>query len=70
MVDNMNKQEISKQLGVIRGCACDNETAHILEKKLMRNFIKDIAKKQLGELSNNAKLVLSSSDIKFQRWFG
>lgn len=48
--------------------AYDDERAHGMEDDLYFEFIKHVADLELGELSEKAKLVLSSKQIEFKRW--
>ena len=67
----MNRQDIEKALAVIRANADDDddENAHRLEDELYRDFIHHVADTTAGELAECAKLVLSSWDMKFSRWY-
>lgn len=69
----MTKAEIFKYLDRIKELAnSDNEGAHELEAELRVNFIKFVADPvSQGDLllHEKAQLVLSSSQIEFDRWF-
>jgi hypothetical protein len=64
----MNKEEILGAISDIRYNANDDEKAHSLEDQLREWFIQDIANSK-NELAELARLVLSTNDIDFQRWY-
>ena len=63
----MTKKEIRTAVQEIKGTARDPERAHVREDELYESFITYVAKRddQLGE---KARLVLSVSEIEFERW--
>ena len=63
----MTKKEIRTAVQEIKGTAHDPERAHVREDKLYESFITYVAMRddQLGE---KARLVLSVSEIEFERW--
>lgn len=46
----------------------DDEAAHALEDDLMREFIEYIAFIGFVELSEKARLILTTAKLDFQRW--
>ena len=66
----MTLTEIQKVLNDIKELVGDEELAHITEHVLMVQFIKYIASNPSDpELAEKAKLVLTSNEIKFSRWY-
>ncbi|HNF41196.1 MAG TPA: hypothetical protein PLS40_09440 [Bacteroidia bacterium] len=66
----MTLTEIQKVLNDIKELVGDEELAHITEDVLMVQFIKYIASNPSDpELAEKAKLVLTSNEIKFSRWY-
>lgn len=64
----MNRQEIEKAIAHIREIAGDDEMAHIKEDELYVAFVRRVAQEAGGELAECAKLVLTTSEIDFERW--
>ena len=66
----MTLTEIQKVLNDIKELVGYEELAHITEYVLMVQFIKYIASNPSDpELAEKAKLVLTSNEIKFSRWY-
>ena len=66
----MTLLEIQEALHNISACAGDDELAHIEDDKLMLAFIKYVSTYEADpELAEKAKLVLTSAEIKFSRWY-
>lgn len=66
----MTLTEIQKVLNDIKELVGYEELAHITEHVLMVQFIKYIASNPSDpELAEKAKLVLTSNEIKFSRWY-
>lgn len=64
--------EIEKRLEVIQKLADekDNELAHIAEHNLLLDFVKHvISNSEDPNLKEKARLVSSSQNIQFHRWF-
>jgi hypothetical protein len=71
----MTKEEILARLEAIRIDAnkvlIDDQFADVLEDELWTDFMRYVASGPTDpELSEKARLVLSSLDIKFHRWYG
>lgn len=64
----MTQEEIKQRLGSIRACMDDNESAHCMEDSLRGDFILYVANNG-GELAEMAKLILTSDDFNFTRWY-
>jgi len=47
----------------------DDESAHMLEDALQRRFIEYVASLEIPDLSEKAKLVLTTENINFSRWY-
>lgn len=67
----MTTEEIKKRIDNINALASDSdsESAHIEEDSLREDFIKYIATLDNPSLAAKAKLVLSTEDIHFSRWY-
>ena len=66
----MTLTEIQEAFHDISAYAGDDEIAHIEEDKLMLAFIKYVSTYEADpELAEKAKLVLTSAEIKFSRWY-
>lgn len=65
----MNMEEIQKRLAQVDAAKGDPEIAHGLEDMLLEDFIKSIAADETNPMHVEAKLVLTVSDIKFDRWY-
>lgn len=65
----MNLKEIKARIDDIREVAGDDETAHAREDELYADFIAFVAENPMSRgLADKAKLVLSTRDLKFERW--
>ena len=64
----MTRQEIEKAVQAIRDIAGDDEAAHGKEDALYAAFVQHIAETAGRELAECAKLVLTTSEIRFARW--
>jgi hypothetical protein len=67
----MTTEEIESRIKNIRDIADDAESAHSSEDSLHLDFIKYVAtlSEHLPELAAKAKLVASTEDINFSRWY-
>lgn len=64
----MTRQEIEKAIEHIREIAADDEMAHSEEDDLYAAFVRHVAETAGGELAECAKMVLTTSEIRFARW--
>lgn len=67
-VERMSIDEIRQRLAAIAEAGGDDEIAHTMEDCLWGDFIEHVAKCGDPELARMAELVLTSTDIKFNRW--
>jgi len=65
----MTEKEIRQRVEEIRDMQCNSEGAHFAEDSLHRDFITYVAESFTGSLSTKARIVLSSQDIEFSRWY-
>jgi len=69
----MSNDEINQRIEAIRELATrgDSEVAHIREDELREQFIIYVAtlEETLPSLAAKAKLILSTNDIDFERWY-
>ncbi len=64
----MTLGEIKDAIDHIKAIAGDDEAAHGEEDQLMCDFISHVASLEIPELSEKAKLVLTTKEIDFARW--
>lgn len=64
----MNKQDALNAVSEIAQMSGDAELAHSAEDRLHERFIEFIASQHLGEFSEMAKIILTTSEIDFPRW--
>lgn len=64
----MTINDIEKAIAKIKAAADDDEMAHVYEDELYAAFIGYVAGGGSDNLSEKAKLVLSTEDISFSRW--
>lgn len=67
----MTTEEIKQRIQHIRDSRWDDESAHSLEDALYGDFIKHIAESGCSNpelISEQAKLILTTSTIRFSRW--
>ena len=65
----MSIEDIKARIDDIREVAGDDEAAHSREDELYADFIAFVAKEPMSwGLADKAKLVLSTRDLKFERW--
>ena len=64
----MNKKDAIDAVSRISQVSGDAEIAHSLEDFLRERFIEHIASLDLGELSETARVILTTNDIDFERW--
>jgi len=65
----MKIEEIQGRLDEIADIRADDEVAHSTEDSLLKEFIEYVAKSPNdSQLSDKAKMVLSTFDIEFNRW--
>lgn len=64
----MTLEEIKERINKINEYSYDDEMAHGIEDSLYQDFILFIANEDLGSISEKAKLILTTKDIKFSRW--
>ncbi len=62
--------DIKKQIQGIKNEIDNPEEAHELEDELYLNFVQYVAKLDIPKVSNQAKLILTTQDLWFSRWFG
>lgn len=65
----MNIEEVKDRLTKIANANCDDAQAHILEDELYSDFVAFVASGEYAHLSDMAKLILTSKDIDFERWY-
>jgi ribosomal protein S20 len=65
----MDIKEIKKRIKEIKGKTWDNEVAHDMENLLYKDFIKSIANGDTDNIQEKAKLILTTKNIKFTRWY-
>jgi hypothetical protein len=65
----MTTEEIQKRIDNINAISGDSESAHVEEDSLREDFIKYVASLDNPSLAAKAKLVLSTNDIGFSRWY-
>jgi len=64
----MNGQEIIDRVVKIEAMSFDAEMAHVEEDQLYADFIRHVQDEAGTELSEMARLVLTTSEIEFPRW--
>ena len=64
----MTRQEILKAIEDIKKVADDDEVAHGKDDDLREAFIEYVSKRT-DSLGEKAKLILSTNDIDFVRWY-
>lgn len=64
----MDEKYILEKIEEIKAMAGDDENAHILEDILYADFIEYISKRE-DHLGKKARLILTTNDIKFARWY-
>ena len=64
----MNMEEIEKRIAEIAEEAGDAEWAHTREDDLYLDFIRFVADQE-GPYSLMAKLLLTTQDLNFERWY-
>jgi hypothetical protein len=66
----MTREEIEQAVAEIAKMGSwDDERAHCSEDQLREAFIRHVADTAGGELSELARLVLTTSDMEFSRWY-
>jgi hypothetical protein len=65
----MTKAEAERRVEEIRKLAHDAEAAHAAEDELRRDFIAAVATGRCKMPAAVAKIVLSSGEIVFSRWY-
>ena len=65
----MTIEEIQTQIGGIRAVQDDCESAHFKDDALREDFIRYVSTLEIPTLAEKAKLVLSTNDIVFDRWY-
>ena len=68
----MTTEEIERKIGIIVDLVAKevyDEEAHILEDQLRHAFIVHVATHGSDELKAMARLVLSTTDLDFCRWY-
>jgi hypothetical protein len=66
----MLRTEVEKRIEKIRRDADDPESAHILEKQLWRDILKEVAECHCcTKCKKMARLALTTEDISFPRWY-
>ena len=63
----MNKEDIEERIAEIKRLSWDSEAAHAREDQLYQGFVRMIADSN-GPYSNMARLILSTQELKFNRW--
>ena len=64
----MTTKEIQDAIDHIKAIAGDDEAAHSEEDALYGQFVKYIADGGLDGIQKKARLILTTSDIRFARW--
>lgn len=64
----MTEREIRQRIEKIKKVRGDAEKAHGEEDQLRWEFITYVAETYMGSLATKARLVLSTSKIRFGRW--
>ncbi len=64
----MTMTEIETRIAVIKNLQRDPEAAHTAEDDLRADFILSVAEKK-NSLGRKARLVLTTTDIDFARWY-
>ncbi len=64
----MTKKEIITAIEHIKEISDSNEDAHIEEDSLREAFIESIAERK-DDLGEKARLVLSTNELDFERWY-
>ncbi len=66
----MTNKQIQKRIQEIRDAAYDDEAAHAAEDNLREDFIDYVSTlTEYPKLAKKAKLVLSTKEILFGRWY-
>ena len=66
---NMTIELIQQRIQYIKENANDDEVAHSCEDYLRREFIEYVATLDIPSLAEKAKLVLTTTEIDFERWY-
>ena len=64
----MTVNDIKKKVAKINATKSFSEKAHILEDNLYTDFVRHVSVHGTPELSDMAKVVLETKDIRFYRW--
>ena len=64
----MTIKDVQYRVDGIRAINGDDEAAHSMEDDLMRDFIQYVADTATPSLAEKARVVLSTSEINFNRW--
>jgi hypothetical protein len=64
----MKLRDIQDRVEAIKAISVDDEAAHNEEDALREDFIRYVAQTAAPSLAEKARLVLSTNDIKFNRW--
>ena len=64
----MTIEKIRERLLAIDNVKGDNEIAHGMEKRLLKDYIKSLLKRD-DEIGVTAREVLKVEDIEFDRWY-
>jgi hypothetical protein len=67
----MTLEDVEAQLGKIREMAAgaDSEEAHLLEDAMHASVLEAIADGRAADPAQLARTALSSSEIRFERWY-
>ena len=64
----MKIEDILTEINIIKASVDDDEGAHSMEDGLREEFIRYVAKRK-DHLGKKARLILTTNDIDFRRWY-
>ena len=65
----MTLQEVHDRVEFIKRVAGDDEAAHVAEDQLHEDFIAWVHASGAVELAEMARVVLTTQDVEFSRWY-
>lgn len=65
----LTAEAVRRRVANIKGVSDDNETAHMLEDKLVADVLKAIARGQVEDPVTVAKEAIKVYRIKYDRWY-
>jgi hypothetical protein len=69
MKEEMTIEHIKESISYIQDRINDDEKAHLAEDELREAFIRYIAEGGKEQLAEKARLVLSTNEFDFERWY-